>query len=72
MDFLSTYVYVSIVKKADNGANFAAGGVSNRRTHHNLLCRDKYKHRATGYAVVYEAVSYMTLPGMRSYINFLK
>jgi hypothetical protein len=40
--FLNTHV--SGVKKADNSENVAAGGIINRRTHNNSLCRDKNKH----------------------------
>jgi hypothetical protein len=37
MDFGSTHV--SSVRKADNSANFAAGGIINRRTHHKSLSK---------------------------------
>jgi hypothetical protein len=36
MDFRNTRVS-SVKKKADNRANFAAGEIINRRTHHNSL-----------------------------------
>jgi hypothetical protein len=42
MDFRSTHDFGA--KKADNSANFAAGGIINRRTHRNSLCEDKNKH----------------------------
>jgi hypothetical protein len=53
------------VKKADNRANFAAGGIINRTTNHNSLCRDKNKHYVTSYVMVYKVVSYVTLPRVR-------
>jgi hypothetical protein len=40
MDYRSTHVFS--MKKADNCANFEAGGIINRRTH-SSLCRDKNK-----------------------------
>jgi hypothetical protein len=45
MDFRTTRV--SSLKKEYNSANFAAGYIINRRTHHNSLCRDKNKHWVT-------------------------
>jgi hypothetical protein len=41
MDLRSINVFS--VKKADDGVYFAAGGIINRRTHHNSLYRDKNK-----------------------------
>jgi hypothetical protein len=51
-------------KKADDSANFAAGGIINRRKH-NSLCRDKNKHQVTSYVMVYKATNHVTLPRMR-------
>jgi hypothetical protein len=42
MDFCNTHAFS--IKKADNSANFVAGVIINRGTHHNSLCRDKTKH----------------------------
>jgi hypothetical protein len=42
MGFSSTHV--SSMKKADNSANFAAGGIINHRTHYNSPCGGKNKH----------------------------
>jgi hypothetical protein len=42
MDLHSSHVFR--VKKVDNSADFAAGGISCHRTHHNSLCRDKDEH----------------------------
>jgi hypothetical protein len=61
--FCSTHV--SSVKKADNSANFAAGGIVYRRTHHYSLCRDKNKHQMSSYVMVYKAMIHVTLPRMR-------
>jgi hypothetical protein len=63
MDFRSNQVFS--VKKADNGANFAAGGIIGRRTHHNSLYRGENKHWVTSYVMVYKAMSHVTLPHMR-------
>jgi hypothetical protein len=53
------------MKKADNSANLAAGGIIHRMTHHNSLCRDKNKHNVTSYVMIYKAMSHMTLFRMR-------
>jgi hypothetical protein len=37
------------MKKVDNNANFVAGGIISRRTHHNSLCGDKNKHWVISY-----------------------
>jgi hypothetical protein len=37
----------------------------NRREHHNSLCRDKNKHYAASYVLVYKAVSHVTITRMR-------
>jgi hypothetical protein len=63
MDFRSTHI--SSAKKADNSANFTAGGIVNGRTRHDLLCRDKNKHYVTSYMMVYKAMNLVTLPRMR-------
>jgi hypothetical protein len=42
INFRSTHVFS--VKKVDNSANFAAGGIDSRKTLHNSFCRDKNKH----------------------------
>jgi hypothetical protein len=63
MDFRSTHILC--VNEADNSLNFAAGGIMNRRTHHNSLCTDKNKHYVTDYVMVYKAMSHVTLPRMR-------
>jgi hypothetical protein len=62
MNFCSTHVFS--VTKADNSANFAAGGIINLRTH-NSLCIDKNKHYMTSYVMVYKATSRVTLSGTR-------
>jgi hypothetical protein len=61
MDFRNIFS----VKKADNSANLAAGGVINRRTHHNSPCRDKNKQQVTSYVMVYKAMSHVTVTRMR-------
>jgi hypothetical protein len=48
----------------DNRANFAAGGIINRR---NSLCRDKNEHKITSYVMVYDALSHVTLSRMREF-----
>jgi hypothetical protein len=53
------------VKKVVNSENFEAGGIINRRTHHNSLCRDKNKHQVTNYMMDYMVMSHVTLPRMR-------
>jgi hypothetical protein len=63
MDFSSTHAFS--VKKVDNSVNFAAGGIINRRTHHNSLCRDKNKHLMTSYVMVYKVMSRVMLSRMR-------
>jgi hypothetical protein len=63
MDFRSTRVFS--VKKADNSANFAAGGNINGRTHRNSLCSSKNKHYMTSYVMLYKAMSHVTLSHMR-------
>jgi RNase P protein component len=63
MDFRSAHAFS--VKKADNSANFAAGGIINRRTHHNSRCRNRNKHWMTSYMMVHKAMSHVTLPRMR-------
>jgi hypothetical protein len=60
----SRITHVFSVKKADNSTNFAAGGIMNRKTHHNLLCRDKNKYYVTSYVMVYKAMNHATLPRM--------
>jgi hypothetical protein len=42
MDFCSPNAFSK--KEVDNSMNFAAGGITNGRKHHNSLCRDKNKH----------------------------
>jgi hypothetical protein len=42
MDFRSTHAFSE--KKADDSANFAAGGISNGSTQHNSHLTDKNKH----------------------------
>jgi hypothetical protein len=63
MNLRSTNVFS--VKKAVNNASFIAGGIIDRRTRRNSLCRDKNKHWVTNYVMVYKAVSHVTLPHMR-------
>jgi hypothetical protein len=63
MNFRSTQDFG--VKKANKSANFAAGGIINRRTHHNPFCRDKNKHYAASYMIVYKAMSHVALLRMR-------
>jgi hypothetical protein len=63
MGFRSTRVFS--VKKADNSANFAAGGIINHRTHRYSLCRHKNKHYVASYVMVYKAMYHVTLPRMR-------
>jgi hypothetical protein len=63
MNFLSTQV--SSMMKTDYIPNFAIGGIINRRTQHNSLCKDKNKHWLTSYVIVYKALSHVTLLGMR-------
>jgi hypothetical protein len=53
------------VKETDNSTNFAAGGIIDRKTHHNSLFEDNNKHWVTSYAMVYKAMSHVTLPRMR-------
>jgi hypothetical protein len=53
------------LQKADKTANFAAGGIINRRTHHNSFCRDKNRHYVTRCPMVYKATSHVMLPHMR-------
>jgi hypothetical protein len=60
--FRSTRVFS--VKKADNSANIASGGIINLRTR-NSLCRDKKKHQVTSYVMIYKIMSRVTPPGMR-------
>jgi hypothetical protein len=64
------------VKKADNSANFTAGGIVYRRTHHSSLYKNKNKRCVTSYVMVYKAMSHVTLHRMRelflSYIICLK
>jgi hypothetical protein len=62
MDFSSTRAFS--VKKVDNSENFAAGGIINRRTYHNSLCRDKNKHYMASSVMVYEAMDHVMLPRM--------
>jgi hypothetical protein len=50
--------------KVVNSSNFAAGGITNHRTRHNSLCRDKNKHYVTSYVMGYKAVRHVTLPAM--------
>jgi hypothetical protein len=57
-------MHVFSVKKVGNSANFAAGGIIDRRTHHNSLCEDKNKHYVTSYMMVYKAMSHVTLRRM--------
>jgi hypothetical protein len=57
MDFHSIHVFS--LKKVDNNANFAAGVIINRRTHHSSLYRDKNKHYVASYVM-----SHMMLPRM--------
>jgi hypothetical protein len=63
MDSRSTPVFRA--KKADNSANFTAGGIINRRAHHNSLRRDTNKYEVASYVMVYKAMSHVTLPRMR-------
>jgi hypothetical protein len=60
--FLRTHVFS--LKKADNSANFTAGGIINHRTH-NSLCSDKNKHYVSSYMRVLKAMSHVMLPCMR-------
>jgi hypothetical protein len=62
IDFHSTHVFS--VKKADNRANFEAGGIINCITHQNSLCRGKTKHQVISYVMIYKAMSHVTLPRM--------
>jgi hypothetical protein len=64
MDFRSTHVF-SVKKAYDHRANFAAGGIIIRRTHHNSLYGDKHKQWVASYVMVYKAMSHETLPRMR-------
>jgi hypothetical protein len=50
------------VKKADNSANFAAGGIINHRTHHNSRQEQTLGDQLCG---IYKAMSHATLPHMR-------
>jgi hypothetical protein len=73
-DFPSTQFSMT---KSDNSSSFATGGIINRRTHHNSLCRNKNKHQMTSYVIVDKTVSHVTLPRMRelspgSYLSCLK
>jgi hypothetical protein len=52
------------MKKVNNSADFAAGGIVNSRILHNSLCRDQNKHYVTIYVMIYKAMSYVTLPHM--------
>jgi hypothetical protein len=62
MDFRSNHAFS--VKKADNCASLAAGGIINSRPHHNSLCRDKNKHYVTSYVKVSRTMNHVTLPRM--------
>jgi hypothetical protein len=42
MEFRSTHAFSAM--KADNDANFAAGEIIKRQTHHNSLGKDKNEH----------------------------
>jgi hypothetical protein len=63
MDFRSTHVFS--VKKADNSANFAAGGIIKRTTRHNSLCGDKEQTLGDQLYDGYKAMSYVMLHRMR-------
>jgi hypothetical protein len=54
--------YFNVKKEDDNSPNFAAGGIINRRTHHNSLCRDKNKNRWP--VMSWFTISHVTLLGM--------
>jgi hypothetical protein len=60
MDFRNAHVFS--VKKADNRANFAAGGIIKRRTRYNSHWRGKNKHQVVSYVMIYKAMCHVTLP----------
>jgi hypothetical protein len=62
---------ILVSRKRITARNFAAGRIIDRRTHHNLLRRDKNKHYVTSYVMDYNAMSHArALP--HSYISYLK
>jgi hypothetical protein len=64
MDFRGSDIFR--VEKADNIANFAPGGIINRRTHQNSVCRDRQEQTlVASYMMVYKALSHVTLPRRR-------